>query len=71
MNLRFAYNALIGRTMQNTLKALVCTYYQAMKFLTPKGVGVVRIEQRTAQQCSFLVTKDLSKASATVCTIYI
>ncbi|KAJ8768583.1 hypothetical protein K2173_022700 [Erythroxylum novogranatense] len=57
-----AYNAIIGRATQNSPRAIVSTYYQTMKFLTPHGVGLVRGQQRIARKCYMAETRALDGA---------
>jgi hypothetical protein len=45
-----AYNAILGRTALNDLKAITSTPHLKIKFPTEKGVGEVRGEQRVARQ---------------------
>lgn len=37
--------------MQNKIRAVVSTYYQAMKFITPKGIGFVLGDKKVVRQC--------------------
>ncbi|KAK3000492.1 hypothetical protein RJ639_022531 [Escallonia herrerae] len=46
-----AYNAILGRTALNQLKAVVSTYHMKMKFSTENGVGEVKGDQVVARQC--------------------
>ncbi|XP_072090653.1 uncharacterized protein [Arachis hypogaea] len=46
-----AYNALIGRTTLNRLKAVVSIPHLCMKFPTPKGIAMVREDQKLARKC--------------------
>lgn len=61
---RREYNAIIGRVTQNALKAIVSTYDQAMKWLTDKGVGILRGNQMIASQCYIIDTHGLNYATA-------
>ncbi|KAJ8773046.1 hypothetical protein K2173_028223 [Erythroxylum novogranatense] len=54
-----AYNAIIGRATQNALRVVASTYYQAMKFSTPHGIGIVRGQQKIARECYLEETKTL------------
>ncbi|KAK3001975.1 hypothetical protein RJ639_022284 [Escallonia herrerae] len=46
-----AYNAILGRTALNQLRAVVSTYHMKMKFPTENGVGEVKGDQVVARQC--------------------
>ncbi|XP_057723638.1 uncharacterized protein LOC130939561 [Arachis stenosperma] len=45
------YNSLIGRTMLNRLGAVVSIPHLCMKFPTPKGIAMVRGDQKLAKKC--------------------
>jgi hypothetical protein len=53
-----AYNAIFGRTALNGLKAVTSTPHLSMKFLTSKGVGVVKGDQREERRCYNLSLKN-------------
>jgi hypothetical protein len=53
-----AYNAIIGRTALNDLKAVTSTPHLSMKFPTEEGVGVVKGDQKEARRCYNLSLKD-------------
>lgn len=46
-----AYNAILGRTALNDLKAVTSTPHLSMKFPTKEGVGVEKENQRMAREC--------------------
>ncbi|KAK3027560.1 hypothetical protein RJ639_042329 [Escallonia herrerae] len=46
-----AYNAILGRTALNQLRAVVSTYDMKMKFPTENGVREVKGDQAVARQC--------------------
>ncbi|KAK3000526.1 hypothetical protein RJ639_021865 [Escallonia herrerae] len=46
-----AYNAILGRTALNQLRAVVSTYHMKMKFPMENGVGEVKGDQAVARQC--------------------
>ncbi|KAK3030896.1 hypothetical protein RJ639_037246 [Escallonia herrerae] len=46
-----AYNAILGRTTLNQLRAVVSTYHMKMKFPTENGVGEVKGDQVVSRQC--------------------
>jgi len=52
------YNAIIGRTALNDLKAVTSTPHLSMKFPTKEGVGVVKGDQKEARRCYNLSLKD-------------
>ncbi|XP_062166896.1 uncharacterized protein LOC133873182 [Alnus glutinosa] len=56
-----AYNAIIGRTALNDLKAVTSTHHLSMKFPTEEGVGVVKGGQREARRCYNLSLKNTPK----------
>jgi hypothetical protein len=53
-----AYNAIIGRTAHNDLKAVTSTPHLSMKFPSEEGVGVVKGDQKEARRCYNLSLKD-------------
>jgi hypothetical protein len=53
-----AYNAIIGRTTLNDLKAVTSTPQLSMKFPTEEGVGVVKGDQKEARRCYNLSLKS-------------
>ncbi|XP_062170531.1 uncharacterized protein LOC133876266 [Alnus glutinosa] len=53
-----AYNAIIGRTALNDLKAVTSTPHLSMKFPTEEGVEVVKGDQKEARRCYNLSLKD-------------
>jgi len=53
-----AYNAIIGRTALNDLKAVTSTPHISMKFPTEEGVGVVKGDQKEARCCYNLSLKS-------------
>jgi hypothetical protein len=53
-----AYNAIIGRTALNDLKAVTSTPHLSMKFPAKEGVGVVKGDQKEARRCYNLSLKD-------------
>ncbi|KAK2998958.1 hypothetical protein RJ639_023927 [Escallonia herrerae] len=46
-----AYNAILGRTALNQLRAVVSTYHMKMKFPMENGVGEVKGDHVVARQC--------------------
>jgi hypothetical protein len=52
-----AYNAIIGRTALNDLKAITSTSHLKIKFPTERGVGEVRGEQGVTHQCYNIMLK--------------
>ncbi|KAK2999895.1 hypothetical protein RJ639_023415 [Escallonia herrerae] len=46
-----AFNAFLGRTALNQLRAVVSTYHMKMKFPTENGVGEVKGDHMVARQC--------------------
>jgi hypothetical protein len=52
-----AYNAIIGRTALNDLRAITSTSHLKIKFPTERGVGEVRGEQGVARQCYNITLK--------------
>ena len=44
-----AYNAILGRSGLNTLKAIVSTHHLLVCFLTKEGVGEIHGDQMVAQ----------------------
>jgi hypothetical protein len=46
-----AYNAILGRTTLNDLKAITSTPHLKIKFPTLRGIGEVKEEQSVARQC--------------------
>jgi len=56
-----AYNAIIGRTALNDLKAVTSTPHLSMKFPTEEGFGVVKGDQNKARRCYNLSLKDTSR----------
>ncbi|XP_062155324.1 uncharacterized protein LOC133863398 [Alnus glutinosa] len=53
-----AYNAIIGRTALNDLKAVTSTPHFSMKFPTEEGVGVVKGDLKEARRCYNLSLKS-------------
>ncbi|KAJ8477245.1 hypothetical protein OPV22_020972 [Ensete ventricosum] len=56
VKLSSAYNAIIGRSTLNRLKAVISTYHRLMKFPTRAGVGEVRSDPRESRQCYLMAT---------------
>jgi hypothetical protein len=56
-----AYNAIIGRTALNDLKAVTSTPHLSMKFPTEEGVGVVKGDQKEARRCYKLSLKSTQR----------
>ncbi|XP_075074888.1 uncharacterized protein LOC107777974 [Nicotiana tabacum] len=52
-----AYNAIIGHPRLHTMRAVLSSLYQVIKFPTPWGVFSIRGEQRTAQEF-YRITQD-------------
>ncbi|XP_041004108.1 uncharacterized protein LOC121249463 [Juglans microcarpa x Juglans regia] len=46
-----SYNAILGRSSLNQMKAVTSTYHLKVKSPTPSGVGEIRSEQKTANDC--------------------
>ena len=46
-----AYNAILGRPMLNSWKAITSTYHLMIKFPTDYGVGELRGSQMAAREC--------------------
>jgi hypothetical protein len=57
-----AYNAILGRTALNELKAVTSTPHLSMKFPTEEGVGVEKGDQRMARECYNTSLKKLPEA---------
>jgi hypothetical protein len=53
-----AYNAIIGRTALNDLKAITSTPHLSMKFPTEEGIRVVKGDQKEARRCYNLSLKS-------------
>jgi hypothetical protein len=59
-----AYNAIIGRTALNDLKAITSTSHLKIKFPTERGVGEVRGEQGVGRQCYNITLKGAPSRSS-------
>jgi hypothetical protein len=59
-----AYNAIIGRTTLNELKAVTSTLHLSMKFPTEEGVRVVKGNRWAAQQCYNTTLKCLPEKAS-------
>ncbi|XP_058211645.1 uncharacterized protein LOC131323822 [Rhododendron vialii] len=46
-----AYNAILGRTTLNKIRAIISTYHLMMKFPTPEGIGCIKGDQKAAREC--------------------
>ncbi|KAI8559494.1 hypothetical protein RHMOL_Rhmol04G0178300 [Rhododendron molle] len=46
-----AYNAILGRTTLNKIRAIISTYHLMNKFLTPEGIACIRGDQKAAPEC--------------------
>lgn len=57
MNIDSPYNAILGRSWFGDMKAVASLFHQKLKFLSPKGVVVVRGKQENAHFCFNLAMK--------------
>jgi hypothetical protein len=57
------YNAILGRTTLNKLKAITSTSHLKMKFLSEQGIGEVIRNQWVAKQCYNITLKDTLEKS--------
>ncbi|XP_022152029.1 uncharacterized protein LOC111019838 [Momordica charantia] len=48
---RSAYNAIFGRPIIHSFRAVPSTLHQVLKYSTPHGVGIVRGEQTASREC--------------------
>ncbi|XP_022158414.1 uncharacterized protein LOC111024904 [Momordica charantia] len=48
---RSAYNAIFGRPIIHSFRAVPSTLHQVLKYSTPNEVGMVRGEQKTSREC--------------------
>ncbi|XP_019051723.1 PREDICTED: uncharacterized protein LOC109114090 [Nelumbo nucifera] len=55
------YNAIIGRPINHALRAVVSTYYLAMKFPMDFGVGVVWGDQLKSRKCYIVALKEKAR----------
>ena len=55
MNIDSPYNVILGRNWLGVMKPVASPFHQKLKFLSPKGVVVVRVEQEDARYCFNLV----------------
>lgn len=46
-----AYNAILGHTTLNSMKAITTTYHLMVKFLMKNGVGEQKEDQVTTHKC--------------------
>ena len=58
------YNALLGRQILVGLGAMTSVRHLAMKFLTPRGTGIIRGDQLGARECYNISTCGRGHASA-------
>ena len=62
MNIDSPYNALLGQNWLGEMRAVASSFHQKMKFLSPKGVVVVRGKQEDTRYCFNLAIRgSLSK----------
>jgi hypothetical protein len=64
-----AYNAIMGRTTLNKLRAATSTYHLMMKFPTEEGVREVRGDQLTVRKCYNLSMKASNTTTHTVASV--
>lgn len=70
INCPSAYNAILGRTSLNKMKAIPSTYHLKMKFPMEAGVGEVRGDQHFARWCYLTSLKDpQSRTTMTLNTV--
>ncbi|XP_019053346.1 PREDICTED: uncharacterized protein LOC109114723 [Nelumbo nucifera] len=60
------YNAILGQPIRHALRAVVSTYYLAMKFQTDCGVGVIRGDQLESRKCYVAALKGKAKLADNV-----
>ncbi|XP_064992407.1 uncharacterized protein LOC135629149 [Musa acuminata AAA Group] len=64
VDLPTAYNAILGRSTLNKVRAVVSTYYQTIKFPTHAGVGEATGSPRESRRC-YLTAVSLGKRART------
>ena len=47
VDLLFAYNAIIDRPLTKKTRMVTIVYYLTIKFLTPIGIGYIKVDQAT------------------------
>ncbi|XP_077248905.1 uncharacterized protein LOC143888393 [Tasmannia lanceolata] len=60
-----AYNAILGRPGQNSLRTITSAYHQEMKFIIPEGIGEVKGNQTESWECYATLLKGKPAAGCT------
>lgn len=61
-----AYNAILGRSALNSMRAVTSTYHLMIKFPTENGVGEQKGDQATARDCYVATLKEKKPKEAFV-----
>ena len=66
VNCSSAYNGILGRPTLNSWKAATSTYHLMIKFSTEYGIGELRGDQVTAQEC-YIAMLEMEDHRQTIC----
>ena len=64
VDIKSAYNLIIGRPLLASLGAISSIRYLTLKFPTPRGIGIVRGDQLAAQECYNILIRGRGQLGA-------
>ncbi|XP_026441697.1 uncharacterized protein LOC113340856 [Papaver somniferum] len=64
LDCRAPYNAIVGRDWMHEIDAVISSYHQCLKFITPEGVVKVRSDQIAAHKCHESAMDEYKKSES-------